>query len=216
MAFLGEGERPRDELEPVRQTHLTPAEQHDVAGEPQGRNPFVELLVGETPPYSPEVFDKVDLKLVDMRDDFPSQNWYGWSGLRREDRDDVIMVAEGFRAVAYNHFSPAVKAHIKDRCYEAATREYSAAEWFTENHRVYRDRFELTYRQALAVQKVMRYLGEDYDPGGEEPTPENLAKRTFYYDAYLHKPDTYDPDDLLSARPWYHEEIAAYLQAKHK
>jgi hypothetical protein len=92
MAFLGEGERPRDALEPVRQTHIAPAEPHGVAKEPHGRNPFAELLVGETPPYSPEVFDKVHLKLVDMVDDFPWQDWYG-SRLHREDKDDVLMVA---------------------------------------------------------------------------------------------------------------------------
>jgi hypothetical protein len=72
MAFLGEGERPRGKLEPVRQTPLTPAEPHGVAKEPHDRNPFAELLAGETPPYSPEVFDKVHRKLVDMVDDYLS------------------------------------------------------------------------------------------------------------------------------------------------
>jgi hypothetical protein len=104
MAFLGEGERPRGALEPGRQTSLTHAEERGLARQPEGRNPFAELLAGKQPPYSPEVFDKVHLKVVDMLDDYPSRNWFG-SQLRPEDKDDVFMVAEGFRAVAYDHLS---------------------------------------------------------------------------------------------------------------
>ena len=221
MANLGEGERPRDELEPYRTAQQAHAQERSVAKEPQGRNPFAELLAGETPPYSPEVFDRVHLKLVDMIDDYPSQDWYG-SQLHREDKDDVVMVAEGFRTVAYDHVSGENQAALQDRFYEEATGGYlgyPVEDRFSKYERVYRDRFELTHRQAKAVQKIMRYVGEDYDPGGEEPTPENLAKRTFYYDAYLGKPirkDYPDQPDTLVARPEHDEEIAAYLRSKRK
>jgi hypothetical protein len=223
MGFLGEGERPRGALEPVRQRPLTLEEERSVTKQPEGRNPFAELLAGETPPYSPEVFDRVHLKLVDMIDDYPSQDWYG-SELSGEDKDDVLMVAEGFRAVAYDHVSGDNQAALQDRFYEAATGEggyrvYPVEERFTENYRLYRDRFELTFRQAKAVQKVMRYLGEDYDPGGEEPTPENLDKRTFSYDAYLGRPirkDYPDQPDTLIAQPEHAQEIADYLRAKQQ
>jgi hypothetical protein len=221
MAFLGEGERPRGALEPVRQTHLTHAEEHGITRQPEDRNPFAELLAGKQPPYAPEVFDQVHLKLVDMLDDYPWQDWYG-SRLRREDKDDVFMVAEGFRAVAYDHLSGYNQAALQDRFYEAATGEgghrvYPVEERWSENERVYRDRFELTLRQAQAVQKVMRALQLDYDPGGGEPTPENLAKRTFYYDDYLGRPirkDYLEQDEALIAKPEHAREIAAYLRAK--
>jgi hypothetical protein len=74
---------------------------------------------------------------------------------------------------------------------------YPVEERLSENQRVYRDRFELTLRQAQAVQKIMRYLGEDYDPGGEEPTPENLAKRTFYHGMWKF-PGPYRPSHARS------------------
>jgi hypothetical protein len=132
------------------------------------------------------------------------------------------MVAQGFHAVAYDHLSGWNQAALQDRFYEEAiggSLGYPVEERFSENQRVYRDRFELTYRQAKAIQKAMRYLGEDYDPGGEEPTPENLAKRTFYYDAFLGRPIRKDypdqPEELVS-KPEYEREIAAYLRAKRK
>jgi hypothetical protein len=222
MAFVeGGGERPRDELEPVRKIPLNHAEEHGVTREEEGRNPFAELLAGETPPYSPEVFDKVHLKLVDMVDDYPGQNWYG-SQLSRENKDNVVMVAAGFRAVAYDHLSGYNQAAIQDRYYQEVTGGYlgyPVEERFTEHQRVYRDRFELTFQQAKAVQKIMRYLQEDYDPGGEEPTPENLAKRTFYYDTYLGRPirkDYPDQPETLKASPEYAQEIAAYLRVKQQ
>jgi hypothetical protein len=162
----------------------------------------------------------VHLKLVDMRDDFPGEDWYG-SRLRRGDKDDVVMVAEGFRAVAYDHLSGYNQAALQDQFYEDAAGGgylgYPVEERFSAHQRRYRDRFELTYPQALAVQKVMRYLGEDYDPGGEQPTPENLAKRTFDYEAFLGRPirkDYPDQDDALMAKPEHAREIAAYVRAK--
>jgi hypothetical protein len=114
------------------------------------------------------------------------------------------------------------QAALQDRFYQEATGGYlgyPVEERLSENQRVYSDRFELTLRQAQAVQKIMRYLGEDYDPGGEEPTPENLAKRTFYYDDFLGRPirkDYPEQPETLMAMPEHHQEIAAYVQAKQK
>src|SRR5216684_1446536 len=55
------------------------------------------------------------------------------------------------------------------------------------------------------------YLDEYYDPGGEENTPENLAKRTFYYDDYLGPIPRDHPGG--PAKPWAHRDIAEYLRS---
>jgi hypothetical protein len=109
---MPESERPK------RPGGTLTTEQQGLARERERPNPFAKLLAGETPPYAPEVFDQVHLKLVDMRDDFPWEEWYG-SRLRREDKDDVVMVAEGFRAVAYDHLSGynQADAPIESSCY---------------------------------------------------------------------------------------------------
>ena len=74
------------------------------------------------------------------------------------------MVAEGFRAVAYDHLSGYNQAALQDQFYEDAAGGgylgYPVEERFSAHQRRYRDRFELTYPQALAVQKVMRYVGK--------------------------------------------------------
>jgi hypothetical protein len=197
-------------------------EQHGLRKEGERPNPFAKFLVGETPPYSRNVYDKVHMKLLNMMDDYPSEEWY-WTQLGREDKDDMKMMVEGFEAVAYDHLSGWKKASIQDRYYEAATGDSEgdypllSPEDFTENRRVYRDRFELTYKQARAVQKIMGYVQENYDPGGAEPTPENLAKRTFYYDTYLGRPipkDYPEEPETLVAKPEHEREIAEYLRAK--
>jgi hypothetical protein len=81
------------------------------------------------------------------------------------------MVFQGFWTVAYDRLGGTSKAMLQDEFYQAAIgeglyRDYPVEERLSEHERVYRDRFELTYRQAQAVQKIMRHLGEDYDPGG--------------------------------------------------
>jgi hypothetical protein len=185
------------------------------------RNPFADCLAGETPPYIPEIFDRVYDKLARMFDDYPkdddpTHDWH-WRQLGREDKDDMQMVLWGFNTVAFDHLGGGRKAGLQDELYEVAagaglSRDYPVD--FRENHRKYKDRFELTYRQAQIVQQIMRYLDEDYDPGGEEATPENLAKRTFYYDAYLGR--AIPPDVGGPAKPFYQEDIVAYLRSKQQ
>jgi hypothetical protein len=211
---------PEGELPERARGELT-TEQHGVRKDRERPNPFAAEIAGEKPPYSYEVFDRVRNKLANMMDDYPWKNWV-YTELHEDDKADVRMVFQGFQTVAYDHLGSAYKAVLQDEFYQAATgegfyRDFPVEERWGESERVYRDRFELTYQQAQAVQKILRYLGENYDPGGAEPTPENLAKRTFYYDAYLGKPipkDHPDQPETLIAKPEYEREIAEYLKAK--
>jgi hypothetical protein len=213
---MSEGELP----ERPRGTLTT--EQRGLSKERERGNSFAAEIAGEKPPYSHNVFDRVYKKLANAMDDYPSQDWY-WSQLDDEAKDDTVMVTEGFLAIAYDHVGGALKARLQDMCYEAATGD-SAGDYplltpkdVTENRRIYHDRIELTVRQAKAVQKTMRYLQENYDPGRAEPTPENLAKRTFYYDAYLGRPipkDHPEQPETLMAKPQYEREIAEYVQSR--
>ncbi len=59
---------------------------------------------------------------------------------------------------------------------------------FDEFRREFKDRFELTYEQAKAVQKIAKRVNLSYDPGGRAPTPENIAKRTFRAKDYVNRP----------------------------
>jgi hypothetical protein len=213
---------PEGEL-PERPEGALTTEQHQLSRETERRNPFAAEIRGEKPPYSYEVFDRVWNKLLNMQDDYPWKNWF-YTELHEDDRADVRMIFKGFWTVAYDRLGSHCKASLQDEFYQAATGEgfyqnYPVEERFSEHERVYRDRFELTYRQARAVQKIMRYLGEDYDPGGAEPTPENLAKRSFYYDAYLGRPipkDHPEQPETLVAQPENDQEIEAYLRAKRQ
>jgi hypothetical protein len=107
---------------------------------------------GEKPPYSYEVFDRVWNKLVDMQDDYPWKNWV-YTELHEDDKADVQMVFQGFWTVAYDRLDGTSKAMLQDEFYQAAIgeglyRDYPVEERLSEHERVYRDRFELTYRQA--------------------------------------------------------------------
>jgi hypothetical protein len=185
----------------------------DHALEQRRRNPFADCLAGEKPPYSYKVFTRVYDKLNALMGDYPQQDWY-WTRLDREDKDDMNMVFYGFSTVAYDRLGAGRKASVKRDLYDQIRgKGYS----FTPNHRFHNDRFELTYRQAQIVQKTMRYLDVDYDPGGEENTPENLAKRTFFYDDYLARPIPPDePHHVLRMNSQRLEEIAEYVRSKKK
>jgi hypothetical protein len=206
---------------PERPGSALTTEQHGLSRERDRRNPFAAEIRGEKPPYSYEVFDRVLDKLGNMMDDYPWKNWV-YTELHEDDKAEAQMIFRGFQTVAYDHLGGTEKAILQDKLYEAATttdpdtlHEFTPAD-FAENQRIYNDRFELTYRQARAVQKIMRYVGEDYNPGGAEPTPENLAKRTFYYDDYLGRPIPKDhPEATLAAKPTYEREIAEYVKAKN-
>lgn len=207
---------------PERPGGTLTTEQHGLRKERERPNPFAAEIKGEKPPYSHEVFDRVGNKLENMRDDYPWKNWV-YSELHEDDKADVRMVSQGFHTVAYDRLGGTGKAILQDRFYEAATGDVEgdfslfSPEDFTENQRIYPDRFELTFRQAKAVQKIMRYLHEDYDPGGPENTPENVAKRSFYYDDYIGRPIPKDhPEQTLTAKPNRDREIAEYVRAKQK
>ena len=160
------------------------------------------------------------LKLVDMRDDFPREDWYG-SQLSREDKDDVVMVAEGFRAVAYDHLSGYNQAALQDQFYEDAAGGgylgYPVEERFSAHQRRYRDRFELTYPQALAVQKVMRYVGKTTIREANNRHRKIWPSGPLTMRPFLGRPirkDYPDQDDALTAKPEHGREIAEYVRAK--
>jgi hypothetical protein len=60
------------------------------------------------------------------------------------------------------------------------------------------------------------HLDTDYDPGGEENTPENLAKRTFYYDDYLARPIPPDASHHVLPHSRRLDAIAEYMRSKQK
>jgi hypothetical protein len=171
---------------------------------------LADCLAGEKPPYSHAVFARVYDKLNAMMDDSPGQDWY-WTRLGREDKDDMQMVFYGFSTVAYDRLGAGRKASVKRDLYNQVTGEGFD---FTPDERFYHDRFELTSRQAQVVQTIMRYLDVDYDPGGDENTPENLAKRTFYYDDYLARPIPPDEPNHVLPHSRRLDEIAAYVRSK--
>ena len=97
MAEVEKGGSPHGALEPVRNTHLEHPQAHSEDYELDRRqgNPFSDCIAGEKPPYTHQVFDRVNEKLIQMMGDYPTQNWY-WTRLDPEDRKDMLMVYIGF------------------------------------------------------------------------------------------------------------------------
>ena len=148
--------------------------------------------------------------------DHPKQNWY-WTRLDPEERKDMHMVYLGFSTVAGGRLGQGRQTLLKSELYSQATGEGNFPQRpFTPHERFYVDRFELTYRQAQVVQKIMHYLDVDYDPGGEENTSENLARRTFYYDDVLARPITPEHPGQPISITQTERRIATYLQSKKK
>lgn len=128
--------------------------------------------------------------------------------LDRKQKADIDMITQGFMAVAYEHlhggYQSAVQIHfIKVDTFSLAFDPNPIAATLPmpekreklkidapldEFRREFRDRFELTYEQAKAVQKIAKRVNLSYDPGGRELTPENIAKRTFRAKDYVNRP----------------------------
>lgn len=154
-------------------------------------------------------------KLNAMMGDYPKQDWY-WTQQAPEDKDDMSMVFRGFCMVAFDRLGIQKRSTTRHELYSQVTGKGSFGHYpFTPSTRFYTDRFELTHRQAQVVQKIMRYLDVDYDPGGGN-TPENLARRTFYYDDYLARPLTPDYPDQSFVGSNTERKIQEYLRLKNK
>ncbi len=133
--------------------------------------------------------------------------------LDRKQKADIDMITQGFMAVAYEHIhdghQSVVHRHFRNNLnfdtshirmedygfdpisnpYPMEKREKLKTDApLDEFRREFKDRFELTYEQAKAVQKIAKKVNLTYDPGGRELTPANIAKRTFRGKDYLHRP----------------------------
>jgi hypothetical protein len=172
------------------------------AGNTEGRK-------GET--YLPEVYLRVigNLKQIFFEAN-PTQQT---NEQERGVNNILFMLSLGLQAIAYDHLGAKGQADFKDGLFSVIKSQKDwAVQPVSPTMRLWQNSFELTVTQGKILQRIAEGLNLTYDPGGEN----DIAKRTFNYDALLQRPITKHPNDLVEYKPHFDSEIKAYLQAKKK
>lgn len=207
MSEIGEGEQPRE---------LRAKEQLTRSNEPKGI-PFTflpERQAGNTEgrkgePYPSEVYLRAidNLRQIYLEANPIQQTLEEERGVN----NTLFMVCLGLQAIAYDHLGPKGQVYFKDELFSLMK---SQKDWevqpISETMRFWKNSFELTLTQGKILQRIAEGLNLTYDPGGEH----DVAKRSFNYDALLHRPIIKHPNDPSEYKPLFDNEIKAYLQTK--